>query len=564
VQAFPIIKRLSLTTRLIALTLVASLPGLIALGYSAFDLRNTRYSEVHAEALRNARFVVSEVDQIFDGIEGILYAVSQTSAIQSKDGPQCLDYLGRIRAKLDQLTSILVVNVDGSIRCYSEGVSSPVNLSDRDYFKEAMASRKFTVGTYTASRISDRHIIPIALPVLKDGEVDFLITAGLNLEWFGTTLRERGLASGSAITIADRNGIVVSREPFPERFVGRKFDDSFMPRLGADAESIELRSRDGTDRIMGYVPPHLTPFNLYVSSGISRAESFGPIDRAVRGSIALFALGSVVALVLAWLVGESIIRQPLMRMVATAEAWRRGEDSARTGLVNRGDEIGLLGHTFDRLMDENDMREQQRNEAETRREILVHELAHRVKNTLATVQSIAAMSFREKQGPEALRQFQDRLQALVRSHDLLTKTDWQHADLADVAAAAMAPLREESGHRFSMSGPSVELPPSTAVPMAMILHELTTNAMKYGALSNDDGQITINWTAVPDERGTALSLSWHESGGPRVDRPSHEGFGSRLIASLTKQMNGGYDVRYPPSGLVCHLRLVTPHAEPRE
>lgn len=124
------------------------------------------------------------------------------------------------------------------------------------------------------------------------------------------------------------------------------------------------------------------------------------------------------------------------------------------GIVGRSDEIGVLGQTFDRLMDENAMREEQRATAEERREILVHELAHRVKNTLATVQSIASLSFRHSQGPEALRQFHERLQALVRGHDLLTRKNWQHASLSEIAEAAMAPMHQERGHRVAISGPA--------------------------------------------------------------------------------------------------------------
>jgi two-component sensor histidine kinase len=210
------------------------------------------------------------------------------------------------------------------------------------------------------------------------------------------------------------------------------------------------------------------------------------------------------------------------------------------------------------------MRDDQRATAEERREILVHELAHRVKNTLATVQSIASLSFRNSQGPEALRQFHDRLQALVRSHDLLTRKNWQHADLSEVAEAAMAPLREERGHRFAISGPPVSLPPTTAVPMAMIMHELCTNALKYGALSNDTGRVTINWTTRDDPGGTAISLIWSESGGPAIQPPEEEGFGTRLIANLCRQLGGESNFRYPPSGLVCHLSIVSPIDEPRD
>lgn len=128
----------------------------------------------------------------------------------------------------------------------------------------------------------------------------------------------------------------------------------------------------------------------------------------------------------------------------------------------------------------------------------------------------------------------------------------------------MAPLKEERGHRFSISGPPVDLPPTAAVPMAMILHELCTNALKYGALSNDDGRVEISWTTEPDSRGVAIDLTWSESGGPPVQPPQQEGFGSRMIASLAQQMNGGFQTDYQPAGVICKVRLVTPEFEPRE
>lgn len=554
---------MSLTHRLLALTLVASLPGLAAVSYGAFDLRNARYAEARSAALRNAQVVVSEVDQIFEGIQGALRTVAESDAVSGLNSTVCTDYIVRVRPNIASLTSILVVGLDGNIRCFSEPSLASPNLAARDYFRAAIDEKKFAIGTLITSKVSDRNIIPLATPIIRDGKVEGAIVAGLNVEWLGQRLKQRGVPRGGTVLIADRNGVVVSREPEPEKFVGKKLDDS-LGRIRAAAPGTEdIIGIDGVQRIIGYIPASVTPFGLYVSSGIARSEAFEPIDRAVRNSIALFALGSAVAFLLAWLVGESIIRRPLMRMVATAEAWRRGHDAARTGIVGRSDEIGVLGQTFDRLMDENAMREEQRATAEERREILVHELAHRVKNTLATVQSIASLSFRHSQGPEALRQFHERLQALVRGHDLLTRKNWQHAGLSEIAEAAIAPLQEERGHRFVISGPPVDLPPTTAVPMAMILHELCTNAMKYGALANDSGRVTIGWTAQPSEVGTTVSLIWSESGGPAVTPPDEEGFGTRLIANLSRQLGGDCTFRYPPSGLVFHLSMIAPATEPR-
>ncbi len=564
-RPFGLKRSLSLTHRLLALTLVAAIPGLLALAYNAVDLRKARYAEVHAEALRNTQFAVSELDQIFDGIKGTLHAVSQATQVRQPDAAICSDYIARVRKGLESLTSLLIVNLDGSIRCFSEAPSSDANLSDRNSFQNTLKNKTFSVGIYTASKLSDRYVVPVALPMLNGDVLEGMVMAGLNLEWLGAQLAERGIAHGSAITIADRNGTVIAREPLPEKYIGTRIGKPAAGFVSASsAGSAEIASPDGTLRISGYVPATLTPFGLYVSSGISKDEALLPIDNATRRSLLLFSLGSLVALVLAWLVGEGIIRQPLMTVVATAEAWRRGHDMARTGITGRDDEIGLLGQTFDRLMDESQQREAERAIAESQREILVHELAHRVKNTLATVQSIASLSFRHSQGPEALREFQDRLQALVRSHDLLTRKNWANADIAEIAKVALAPLREEKSHRFVLSGPPVDLPPTTAVPVAMIMHELCTNALKYGALSNDHGTIEIHWTAEPDPHGAALSLTWSEAGGPTVACPEREGFGSRLIANLTKQMHGSYDVRYPPSGFICHIKIVTPKVEPRE
>lgn len=555
---------MSLTHRLLALTLVASLPGLAAVGYSSFDLRNTRYAEVRSEALRNAQVVASEIGQIFDGVQGALRAVAEADEVSKLNSTACTDYVMRVRPNVEPLTSLLVVGLDGNIRCFSEPSLASPNLAGRGYFRDAVDQKKFAIGPFTVSKISDRNVIPLAIPIIRDEKVEGAVVAGLNLEWLGQQLKQRGVQRGGTIVIADRNGTVVSREPSGEKYVGTKLTDS-LGRIGSSKAGAEdIIGIDGVPRIVGYIPASLTPFGLYVSSGTSRSEAFGQIDRSVRNSFALFALGSAVAFLLAWLVGEGFIRRPLIRMVATAEAWRRGHDAARTGIVGRSDEIGILGQTFDRLMDENAMREEQRATAEERREILVHELAHRVKNTLATVQSIASLSFRNSQGPEALRQFHDRLQALVRSHDLLTRKNWQHADLSEIAEAAMAPLREERGHRFAISGSPVSLPPTTAVPIAMIMHELCTNALKYGALSNETGRVTINWTTRADPAGIAISLIWSERGGPPVQPPDEEGFGTRLIANLSRQLGGDSEFRYPPSGLVCHLSIISPLEEPRD
>ncbi|MBY0383512.1 MAG: histidine kinase, partial [Xanthobacteraceae bacterium] len=488
-----------------------------------------------------------------------LHAVAEAAEVRDDNPATCGSYLARVLTGLPQLTSILVLDKDGKPRCYSSAPLPDINLGDRYYIREAKATKQFAVGDYVVSRATGLHILPVALPDAHGDDIDFIVTAGLNLEWLGRQLLDRGMSRGGIVTIADRNGIIVAREPTPEQFIGTSFPVGQMDLLSSGPGTTEIVEPDGVERIIGFVPSPITPFGLFVSTGISKEEALSATDRSFRFSIMLFVLGCIAAFLLTWLVGNTIIRRPLIQMVVTAESWRRGQGDARTGLSGRKDEIGILGQTFDRLMDENIQREQERELAETRREILVHELAHRVKNTLATVQSIASLSFRNSQGPEALRNFHDRLHALVRSHDLLTRRNWERADLLEVIEAALAPAREDRAHRFTLTGPLVGLRSASVVPIAMIFHELCTNSLKYGALSNDKGRVTVQWSARDEDNGTAVSLIWSETDGPAVSQPQREGFGTRLIANLTKQLNGSADMRYPPSGFVCNIRFVTPH-----
>ncbi|HYF54359.1 MAG TPA: PAS domain S-box protein [Salinarimonas sp.] len=191
----------------------------------------------------------------------------------------------------------------------------------------------------------------------------------------------------------------------------------------------------------------------------------------------------------------------------------------------------------------------ERKRSEEQRTLLIHELNHRVKNTLATVQAIAGQSLRAAASPEAAREtFTARLVALAAAHDVLTRESWEGADLLDVVTAALEPHRAEGQGRFDLSGPPVRLTPAMALSIAMALHELATNAAKYGALSGEAGRVAVAWQVEDD----VLTLAWRESGGPLVERPSRRGFGTRLIErGLASELKGEVQLRYEPTGVVC-------------
>jgi len=195
----------------------------------------------------------------------------------------------------------------------------------------------------------------------------------------------------------------------------------------------------------------------------------------------------------------------------------------------------------------------ERRRQEERRQLLVNELNHRVKNTLATVQSIAAQTFRGDHGA-SLQQFESRLVALSRAHDALTRESWEGAELQELVEGTIAPICAEPAERFEITGPPLLLRPKVALSLSMALHELCTNAAKYGALVNGAGRIKITWQVTSSNPEPRLHLRWEETGGPRVETPSRRGFGTRLIErALARELGAQVKLLFPPSGVICEI-----------
>jgi len=203
-----------------------------------------------------------------------------------------------------------------------------------------------------------------------------------------------------------------------------------------------------------------------------------------------------------------------------------------------------------------------RKGAEQRQRLLMDELNHRVKNTLATVQSIAMQTSRGADSPAAFFDaFKARLHALARAHDVLTTRAWQGVGLHEIAREALAPFMAGDGGRtrIALDGPEVTLPPNIAVTLSMALHELATNAAKHGALSVPAGDVALQWRQLDDAGKPTVEIDWRESGGPPVQPPTRRGFGSRLLErGLAAELNGEVLLEFPPAGAHCRIRLPLP------
>jgi two-component sensor histidine kinase/CheY-like chemotaxis protein len=200
----------------------------------------------------------------------------------------------------------------------------------------------------------------------------------------------------------------------------------------------------------------------------------------------------------------------------------------------------------------------ERRRAEGQLKLLVAELSHRVKNTLAAVMSLARRTARSHTCVEAYEKaLVSRLRALSDAHALLFEANWRATHLDQILERTIAPFRREGERAVAVSGPKVELPPRAALALSLVFHELITNSMKYGSLSREKGQVNAEWQIDGGDGSTGrVTLIWSESGGPAVTPPQKTGFGTHLIErSVRYELDGEAVLRYPETGFVCELRF---------
>src|SRR5215208_410366 len=202
----------------------------------------------------------------------------------------------------------------------------------------------------------------------------------------------------------------------------------------------------------------------------------------------------------------------------------------------------------------------ERKQADKLQRLLMDELNHRVKNTLATIQAIASQSLRRSKSPaDFVSSFSGRVQSLARAHDLLTQTKLQGAEIKDLVHEQVVVGSDDS--RISVSGPSLMLDAQAAVHLALVLHELATNARKYGALSNPNGRLSVKWE-LRTNGGRKLILDWKESGGPTVTAPKERGFGSTLIEKTLQSHGGQVSISYAADGVSSQISMPLPTSAP--
>ncbi|WP_313605224.1 cache domain-containing protein [Rhizobium sp.] len=543
--------------KLVAVAVAALVPVVAMLGYGEYAIRQQRGEEVRAQAAQAARQASSEVDRIVEGLRSLLLAVTSMPSVRHLDGPVCDEALRSLAGNVPNIRTIFVLRPDGNPVCAGMDIPDDTMFADRAYFQQALKTKEFVVGTYTRSKFTGEAVLPLAMPLLDGDVVIGVVVSGIRLDWLQNRITERGISPGNAVTLADGEGTIVARVPLPERFVGTVIPADFRRLIHADEPGVvEVRSQDGTERVLGYRPIALPGSPLYVSAGFSTAEAFAPINRSTLINGLGIALGALVALVLSFYVGNRFILSPISRIGDVMRRWKTGEVKARTNM-KPFDELHAVGSALDDLLDELDARRVAAERSEEERMLLVRELAHRVKNGFALVQAMSRQTF-AKSDPDRFQSFSERLSALAGTYDLILAKEGSASSITAVLQAALRAHTPDEG-RITLSGPDVDLPADVALPLSLVTHELATNATKYGSLGTDAGTVSLSWTT----EGGRASLTWAEAGGPTVTPPHRKGFGSVLIErAFPASVRPKTHVDYRPEGFRFEASFA--YAEPED
>lgn len=553
---------MTLTSRIVALVLLAIVPAIAVQSYNEHALRTAREDAVAASALRNARAVTDDLQQFATGIRQLLDILAEAPFIRNQDPEGCASFLGSIIDKMAGATILILADAKGDLVCNSRGMGrGAYSIADRAYFRKVVTSGEAVIGEYVVGRGSGVPTLQFVYPT-KDaaGTISGLLLFGFDPAWLGKRLSHAGLPKDAAVTVADRSGTILVQSIDPGAWIGRPMPEAFaagLRRAETAGGVAEMPGLMGVRRITGVVHPDGALDGMTVSVGLSRDTAFADIDAATRRGVILICLGTVVAIVAALLGGRAFIRRPVRRLLKASRAWRSGQLSVRSGLTGRS-EFGQLGEAFDAMASslqehEDGLKaELARTRALQEQQVtMMHELNHRVKNTLATVQSLARQS---RGGEEQAAQLERRILALSKTHDLLTRADWTGAPLRAILENELSPYRNSDDH-MELDGPDIDLPPRYVLALGMTAHELTTNAAKYGALSGTKGRLSVTWRVGQDARGLRrLEIEWRERDGPAVSPPTRRGFGTRLITGgIAGELAGSVDLDFRAEGLRCSI-----------
>lgn len=496
-------RNLSLTLRLAILVAGTALPLILFAGGLIYQHYLADQKVAFDRVLQFTRGLKLVLEREMQGIVSGLTVLATSPSLQQGDFTEFRTIANAFLASFPGHPSIVLADANGQIVFDSRmppGSPLPKRAQRKDRDK-VFRTGQAVFSPMFIGNVSKRPIVTVTVPVFRDNKVIYDLSFDPPQEVFQRIIEQQQMSDDWTISIFDQNGVNFARVPNPEETIGKRASPTlFAVMFSAPEGEAHTVSLEGVPLLTAFVRSELSGW--VAASGIAEKTLTAPLRRSVGLAAALGVVMLAIGLLFAVRMATQIAR------------------------------------------------------AETLHSLLIDELNHRVKNTLATVQSLASQTFRNSSDAEARAKFSARLGALGRTHDTLSAQKWDGADIKSVVEATLSPFESANPDRIRASGPAIRLPPRSVVILSMAIHELATNAAKYGALSAASGRIKIVWSKVEENGKATVTLHWQETGGPPVKTPDRTGFGSTLIEQgFAAQLNGKANLEFASTGLSCTLEF---------
>jgi two-component sensor histidine kinase len=532
----------SLLTLLLVYGVLAILPMLAAGGYLLFRVAQAERAQLEERVHQIAEAVAGDVDRELQRRLTVLETLATSPRLVQGD---FAGFHAQAKAALARDDLVILLH-DAATRqqlvntFVDYGAPLPTT-GDPETFDRVLAAKRVEISDLFVSLVTKAPAIDIALPLTRSGKVRYLLKLALSPEHFRQILAGQRLDPQWTLTVIDRRGVIVARSRDHQQLVGKPLPVEQLEELKSVERTFPSKNLEGQRVVAALAPVLSASWQVRVSAPFDVAQA--PLER----STILLTSAAFVAALLTLLLGAffaSRISRPLRAVAEVAQTLGRDDhlilptasykeaNMVNTALETAAAELAKL---------------------RARERLVVSESTHRVKNILAVVQSLVHQTLRDGRPIEVLRStLTQRLEAIGRAQDALTATDRDAASLHQIVTSELAAY----AGRVTIHGPHVMIAGGFAQTFSLLMHELTTNAVKYGALSNAAGRVSISWSIEGQGDAARLTLRWQERDGPAVAAPTRKGFGSTLLENaMPTDADTPPRLSFAPDGLTYEVDL---------
>ncbi len=527
----------SLRSHILVLGFIVVLPVTLVTGVLLVRSASLERSKLDARMMQVASALADDVDREIEQDFILLRTLSTFPSYVDQDWP---NFYAQAKAALQGRAYVILI--DDSLRqlvnTYVPYGEQPAKTGDPETALRIIRTKQPDVSDLFISRVTKTPVFNVDLPTLTNGEVTHILNLGHTAESLLPIMENQGLGPEWSATILDRKGKVLASSRKHAQLVGTA-PATFAADLTVDRTLLKTKSPDGEAVLRAVVRSDLTGWRATASIPYALAQA--PLRRSLLLWIAITAFALALTAMLAWLLAR-IIAQPLTKTAELANDL--GRDQPLKPFSSSVTEANAIVEALVNASTE-------LNQRRDHQQLLLNELSHRVKNLISVVQAVVMRTLTDQATIREGRDLvMDRLQALGRAHDLLVQADWKGASIREILKLELAPF----GARVELDGPDLIVQGRMVQALSLMVHELVTNAIKHGSLSNETGTVRLFWSVMGTDKDARFDLRWEERNGPPVTPPTRKGFGTALLAGAgTFDLTSKSELKFEVHGFIYEL-----------